>query len=151
MTNTYKCDHCGYIYVGTTHCDADDCDAIICEGQEGCPRCDGPQATMICKYCGKQVCDCINIEKTFKEVCITPCSSGFGEYQVGEANGDRYASIGCLLAAVRDAQYGNDMCEEHDWHEDLNIRGRIHNEDQLVCMWYVHTGDQYNYYGIVEA
>lgn len=151
MTNTYKCDHCGHRYVGTVNSDPDD-GAIYCEGQEGCPRCDGPQATIICQYCGKPTCDCINTEKVFKEVCITPCASGFGEYEVGEANGDGYADIGCLLAQVYDANVDNYVVEEHDWAEDENIRGRIHNEDQLVCMWYVLTGaDEYRYYGIVEA
>lgn len=141
----YKCEHCGYFYFGMKNIDGE----IICEGQVGCPRCDGPQATEVCEYCGKQVCECDNANLVYKEVCIKPCNNGFDEYEISEANGEGYSSTGCLLAAVRENAAGN-IVEEYEWTDDKNIRGHIHNEDRLCVIWYVQQGVITDYFGIVE-
>ena len=148
MKNTYKCDHCGYIYCGRPS--VEDEGAIICEGQEGCPRCDGPQATMICKYCGKQVCECISMQSVYRQVQVI-ADPVLGGYIVSDPTGGAYLDIACLIAWICHENEGEYIVKECDWTEEQNIRGHIEHEEQLIFMLCVETDDSYRYYGIVEA
>lgn len=84
----------------------------------------------------------------FNEVLITPCASGFGEYEVSEASGEAWADIDDLEAALRDA------VDLLDWEDiegtELDISGRIHGESSLVrkYCWRDDAGD-IHYCGIV--
>ena len=84
----------------------------------------------------------------FNEVLITPCASGFGEYEVSEANGEAWADIDDLEAALRLAVNLIDWADIKN--TDLDISGRIHGESCLVrkYAWRDDAGD-IHYCGII--
>lgn len=84
----------------------------------------------------------------YNEVIITPCASGFGEYAVSEANGEAWADIDDLEAAIREA-----VCLI-DWEEiegtELDISGRIHGESALIRKYAWREADgTIHYCGII--
>ena len=85
----------------------------------------------------------------YKEVVIKPCSSGFGEYEPSEANGEGWDDLTALLSEVMQ------NVEVVPWDElapDEDIRGHIHRESELVEVipWRDDAGDLH-YIGIVEV
>lgn len=84
----------------------------------------------------------------YNEVLITPCASGFGEWQVGEANGESWDDINDLEAAIRDA------VDLMDWDDiegsELDISGRIHGESSLIRKYAWRDADgTIHYCGII--
>jgi hypothetical protein len=97
-----------------------------------------------------------NATTTYQECLITPCASGFGEFQCGEANGVEWEDDDELRDAMAEAvaegfgemvELGRDPLPE--WAQD--IRGLIHNEPSRVfAVWYPNESPEAIYYGIVE-
>jgi hypothetical protein len=86
---------------------------------------------------------------TYQECVITPCASGFGEYQCGEANGEAFEDAADLVSAMREGVAELVELGKYPlppWAED--IRGRIHNEPGRVFA--ARTGEDVSYHGIVE-
>ena len=86
---------------------------------------------------------------TYSETRITPCPSGFGEYQCSEYTGE-YAEADALLADSRDnVGYIWELGQEElpDGMDD--IRGAIQNEPDRVFGWLDEIGEV-RYFGITE-
>ena len=88
----------------------------------------------------------------YHETVITPCASGFGEYQCGNADGEAWEDDGDLLDAMRD---GVDPAELIEIMDDAelpdgmeDIRGRIHSEPYRVFGFLDDAGHAH-YLGIV--
>ena len=91
---------------------------------------------------------------TYHEVAITPCAAGFGEWDVGEANGDPYSDRHDLLGAIQD-NIGETWNLANTPDDSLpegmqDIRGSIRNQPDYVY-GYLDDSDQPHYFGIIES
>ena len=88
--------------------------------------------------------------KYYKEVVINPSGGGFGMYQAGEANGERWTEAGDLLSEIS----GNGI-EWYELGEDElpegleNIIGKIYNQPNRIFGWINDQGLPV-YFGISE-
>lgn len=86
----------------------------------------------------------------YKETIISSCSSGFGMYESGEYNGERWEDVNDLLSEIS----GNGI----DWYElgedELpegieNIIGKIYNQPNRIFGYLDENGES-RYFGISE-
>ena len=112
----------------------------------GCPQCGCDD----CCEVDTEPSDALPPSPLYYEVTIQPCASGFGEYQLSEANGEGWDDIDNLDSEIRASV---DVIE---WAElectDADIRGRIHRQNELVRLfaWRIDDG-RICYCGIVEG
>ena len=89
----------------------------------------------------------------YHETVITPCASGFGEYQLGNADGEMWEDDGDLVDAMRDGVAPAELIEITDDAElpdgMADIRGRIHGEPHRVFGFLDDAGHAH-YFGILE-
>lgn len=90
--------------------------------------------------------------KYYMETTVSKCASGFGEYQCEEYNGDKYASASDIMDEIKsnmdyfDCLY---VLGKDELPTDIeDIRGRIHNEPEIVFA--VRCGDEITYGAIKE-
>ena len=88
---------------------------------------------------------------SYKECTILPATGGFGEYQAGEFNGEKFSDAETLADALREGA-GFELFElgKEELPEGLeDIRGRIHNQPERVFGG-LDAQDVPHYFGISE-
>lgn len=141
-THEYECAGCNATFTGYLE---DGCVYSSCENEgrpeqfhaSGCPACGCEDIREV----DEEPSDEQEQPTLFNEVLITPSYSGFGEYEVSEANGEGWADIDDLEAALRSAVNLIDWVDIEN--TDLDISGRIHGESCLVrkYCWREADGD----------